>query len=779
MFKIIIKFLKIFFILFFVLFYWLVKASDIQVKDIFNDIDSSYKYYNELQTLYDRWMIFPSEDWWFHPNDFLTRAEFVWIAEEVSCKKCIQPNTDISFVNKYKIPPFFDVLKQNKYFYCISDAKANNYVSGYDLNYKCDDWTYKKWDKPFCINNNITREEALAVILRMWWILTAKQAEDIRQKIRSWVKFPILSKDVKPILDDWKVYSFYPDFQKALNYEVVDVDVNWNTKNLKLIEKSGDYLYPHKYITKQEFLKMAYVALKANNSCNQLKDDSLALEMQVFDKSCNKNNISSCKLSDLSDLENTFDFNSKVKWVCEKWVDNPNWYTWRFYNTKTWEQIIKKWKYLDNYKFLSSWKWLVFLTVIDNCWNTWEVENTIYIKDDKINKDLWLKILADPISWYLPLDVDLDWIVKWWVWPYKYSWDFWDWEKGKWEKLKHIFKKEWTYQVKLNVVDSKWKQATAMVTINVSKKDKDLDLWLKILADPISWYWPLDVDLDWIVKWWVWPYKYSWDFWDWEKGKWVKLKHIFKKEWTYQVKLNVIDSKWKQVEAYIDINVLKKEYLDVSIDANPLIWPGPLEVDLKSIVNWSNWPFTYSWDFWDSQFSTQKNIKHVFKEKWLYKIKLKVKDKDWREWEATVLIKVTNDTDCKKDSDGDWVNDCVDKCPLIAWDTLNWGCPVFEKHCKADCSCDDWYVCWDSDPKTCQNSVCKPKPVVLSSCLNSYKQLFTWITFWNTVCNSCPCQNNRFLDFVSSLRFCDIIFPAITSPDEKKIYSRWKVFQIK
>jgi len=382
MFKIITRFIKIFFILFFILFYWFVKGSDIQVKDIFNDIDSNYKYYNELQTLYDRWMIFPSEDWWFHPDNFLTRAEFVWIAEEVSCKKCIQPNTDMTFINKYKIPPFFDVLNKNKYFYCISDAKANDYVSGYDLSYKCDDWTYKKWSKPFCINNNITREEALAVILRMWWILTANQAEKIRQQIKDWKIFPELSKDVKPLLDNWKVYSFYPDFQKAINYEVVNTDTNWNTKKLKLIEKTGDYLYPHKYITKQDFLKMAYVALKAHNSCVDLKNDSLALEMQIFNKQCSENKIKFCKLSDLIDKENTFDFNSKIKWVCEKWIDNSNWYTWRFYNVNNWNQIIKKWKYLDNYKFLSSWKWLVFLTVIDNCWNTWEVQNIIYIKNN-------------------------------------------------------------------------------------------------------------------------------------------------------------------------------------------------------------------------------------------------------------------------------------------------------------------------------------------------------------------------------------------------------------
>jgi hypothetical protein len=49
------------------------------------------------------------------------------------------PNTELYYINKYKTLPFFDVLKTNKYFYCIADAKANNFVAGYDKNFKCDD----------------------------------------------------------------------------------------------------------------------------------------------------------------------------------------------------------------------------------------------------------------------------------------------------------------------------------------------------------------------------------------------------------------------------------------------------------------------------------------------------------------------------------------------------------------------------------------------------------------------------------------------------------------
>jgi len=44
---------------------------------------------------------------------------------EVSCEKCISPNTPYSLINKYgdKDSLFFDVNKNNKYFYCISEAE--------------------------------------------------------------------------------------------------------------------------------------------------------------------------------------------------------------------------------------------------------------------------------------------------------------------------------------------------------------------------------------------------------------------------------------------------------------------------------------------------------------------------------------------------------------------------------------------------------------------------------------------------------------------------------
>jgi hypothetical protein len=43
---------------------------------------------------------------------------------EVTCKDCIQPGTIFDIVNKYQNEEvFYDIGKENKYFYCVAEAK--------------------------------------------------------------------------------------------------------------------------------------------------------------------------------------------------------------------------------------------------------------------------------------------------------------------------------------------------------------------------------------------------------------------------------------------------------------------------------------------------------------------------------------------------------------------------------------------------------------------------------------------------------------------------------
>jgi hypothetical protein len=64
---------------------------------------------------------------------------------------------------------------------------------------------------------------------------------------------------------------------------------------------------------------MAFVALKAN-SCIDLRENNLALKMEIFDKTCDlrKVNKRQCNLSILESHEDVFDFNSVVKGICKK-----------------------------------------------------------------------------------------------------------------------------------------------------------------------------------------------------------------------------------------------------------------------------------------------------------------------------------------------------------------------------------------------------------------------------------------------------------------------------
>ena len=489
-------------------------ADSIPVENIFSDINSDYKYLDELQTLYDKWMILPGSDWKFNPYQLLTREEFVWITMEVSCKKCIKPNVSYLFIEKYQTKPFYDVWLDNKYFYCIAYAEDNNYINWYDLSYTCDDGTYLEWERPFCTNNNIILEEALAIILRVSWILTNVEAQDIRDDIYNWIITENLSDDVSPKNLDGTVYSFYPDFMKALEYEVVEFDQLWNKSVYYLVEVVDSKLRPKKNITKEEFLRIAFVALKANN-CLEKNDDSLWLEMNIYDSNCNEN-THNCELSNLSNND-IYDFEAIVSNSCTLWINEPEWYIWRFYHEDTGEEDIKYWKYIDNYIFEKEWMRKIFLRVIDNCWNTSEVFNSLNIV---LNNDLIVSINADPIYWFVPLKVDLEWIVIWTNWPFSYEWNFWNWEIGFWKNQEIIYKNEWIYEVVLKVTDSDWNIRYAKVFIKVDDinnlENFDWD-WILNWEDwDIDWDWILnwedwDIDWDWILNWEDWNWIFNWE----------------------------------------------------------------------------------------------------------------------------------------------------------------------------------------------------------------------------------------------------------------------------
>ncbi len=597
----------------FLLSFWASFAWEVKVENIFSDIGTNYKYLEDLQTLYDKWIITPDSSGKFNPYQLLTREEFVWILTEVSCKKCIKPYTVQELVDTYSGKDvYFDINEQNKYFYCIADANDNWYVSWYHPWTTCDNGTNKEWERPFCPQNNITLEESIAVVLRSSNILSNSEAEAIRIEIANGLITESIADDVFPINGDGSVNSFYPDLRKALEYEVVSYDTSWNEKIFKLLEKTNGKIRPKKHITKEEFLHIAFVALQAN-SCIDIQRNTLALEMNIYDQTCSQWDTS-CELSSLSNTNNTYDFTSEIWWVCDAGISSQ-WYIWRFYNETTGEEIKKYWEYLDNYRFLSSWTWKVFLRVVDNCGNTWEVYNMLSIGLDNQDNNTW----AENNTW------------------------------------------------------------------------SGSDIW----SDNNS--------------------------------------------------------------------------LNVTIDVNPIFWPGPLNIDLEWLVSWWEWPYSYEWNYWDGGGWFGENVNYIFINEWSYTVILQVTDKDWKIWYASVWILVKDLGDINTDSDGDGVSDILDSCPLINWAQENNGCPILDTICQSDSNCSSGYYCKESNNS---KNICVPKEVS-NSCVYDW-----WTTFfWNAVCNSCPCGN--FLDFNASLRNCDVIFPAITSKDGTEIYSKWKNYLIK
>lgn len=449
-----------------------VYSFSLPVEEVFSDIDKSYPYYRELQTLYDRGMIVPDSSGKFNPKQLLNRDDFVGILVEVSCEKCIQPNVSSNLLTQHKDTElFFDISKSNKNYYCIAEAKEKKYVKWYEVSSVCNDGSSRNWEIPFCPNNNIILEEALAIVMRASGIMSISEEQNILNQIQSGRITEPLSWDVTTHNTDWKINSFYPYIQKALNYEVVDYDANGNKYTYPLLEKTGNFINPKKNINKEEFLKIAFVALKSN-SCYEKKENTLAVAMEILDKICQQWQLNCSKAITVWN-EDTFDF----KPLLGVPDNNKNQYIWRFQHPKTWEIFNKYNKYVDNQLLKENGKWNIFLRVIAPNGDTWEANGQIYIWDNNANQDdafLWY-IEADPLIGHGPLSSQFKAVTVWWKGPFTFEWDFGDGSRHFGNNINHIYYKQWTYKVTLRITDTDWKIINASVIISVTSTNCDID----------------------------------------------------------------------------------------------------------------------------------------------------------------------------------------------------------------------------------------------------------------------------------------------------------------
>ncbi|MDD5213749.1 MAG: PKD domain-containing protein [Candidatus Gracilibacteria bacterium] len=438
------------------------------VENVFHDINKDYIYYNELQSLYDKGMIFPDSDAKFNANSLIKRDDFVGITMEVNCMKCIQPNTPLDLITKYSgLTPFFDVVQTNKNFYCISEGKENGFAVGYDKSYKCDNGTTKTGDEPFCINNNITKEEALAIMLRKSSIFTLADSDQIIKDIYNGTISENLANDV-PAKINGNPYTFYGYFKKALEYKLVEYDTAGNKHEYKLIEKdSNGNLNPKKAITKQEFLNWAYILLKANScniSANQTKLN-IGVDLNILDKSCNKT-ISSCPKSDLKNSsETTYDLKAIVGGVdLSKLTDNS--YVRQLYNTDTGESAMIYGVYIDNYKFNNGHR-NINLTVVDSDGNIGKAKGTLYVNNNN-NNGFSIDMTANPVYGNAYLGVNFTSTNSDTIGNYTYSWNFGDGQTGEGMNIDHIYQNPGVYEAVLIVTNTQTgEKEEARVTIKV------------------------------------------------------------------------------------------------------------------------------------------------------------------------------------------------------------------------------------------------------------------------------------------------------------------------
>ncbi|MCD5380558.1 PKD domain-containing protein [Candidatus Gracilibacteria bacterium] len=625
-------------------------ASQIKIEDVFSDISKDYKYYNELQTLYDKGMIFPDQSGKFNAKRLLNRDEFVGISMEVTCKKCISPNTDFGLIQEYSTAlTFYDVEKTNKYFYCIAEADDKGYVKGYDKGYKCENNEVEENKKPFCVDNKITLEEALAVILRNSGIFTVAENRVVIEQINAGKITEKLADDISPTGINGGAYTFYGYFQEALDFELLEYDENGEQKTYKLLELKNNKARPGQSISKEDFLRIAYIALKAN-SCVEEELNELTVNIDKLNKVCLLED-ENCTNKDFSLDEDTFDFLADVGGICNQGIDDEKGYTWKFYNIGTGNEVIKNGKYLDNYAFLEAGKWRVSLYVVDNCGNTGEVYLTSIIQGDLLEDDndsaLGVQIEASPLKAGVGVERNFSCLVDGTDANYTCKWDFGDTTSGEGNSTTHTYNTPGTYIVSVVVTDEDGNTATSKVTIVVTEKGDGQDLGADIKANPLYGKEGMNVQFEALAEGGTGNYRYLWTYGDGKKGKGKIPTHVYPDPGNYLVKLTVIDSKGHRANSTVTIVVTKGDGTDdtnslgVDIKASPLDGGTDTIRNFEALVEGGNGDYTYEWDFGDNTNATGENTDHLYDEPGVYTVTLTVTDGEGNTGTSTVNIVVT------------------------------------------------------------------------------------------------------------------------------------------
>lgn len=612
-------FQKILLFITFFLFLHTFTFANQKVEDVFIDINWDYKYIEELQLLYDKGIIKPNLHNKFKPYELLTREEFVWILMETNCEQCIKPNTDYDLISMFQDKDvYYDVNNNSNYYYCINSADNKWYVQWYRAGTTCENGKTQEDQVPFCPYNTIILEEALAVVMRAWNILSKQQANNFVNQIYNWESYPDLSEDVKAKNTDWSIYDFYPYFYEAENSKIIEYNNLWEKTEYSLVEKKSNKYFPKKSINREEFLKIAVFALK-NSNCIEPSNGDIAWEINIYAWNTCEQWDSQCNYETNFNTQNPIDLSWDVLTSCELWFSNDTWYKWVISNlTKNTETIVE-WQYIDDRVFLESWKYKIDLYVTDLCDNSSKITKYISITWDdwdefiaSINKEYW-----DNFS------VDFTSIVEWNTGEYTYLWDFGDGNTSNEQNPRHIYNESWIYDVTLTVIDKNGVEKQIPTTVsfidtdfNVAIQTEETLIWE---SEFIKFHWLTNSNNPNLT--------YHWDFGDGNTSNQQDPLHNYA-PWTYTVTLTVTDEHGNQKQVSTQITIWEWNFvINASVDTQIInTW---LEAEFTPSVEWWTWPYTYNWDFGDGNNSNEEIPTHIYSEPWIYTVELTVTDSQW------------------------------------------------------------------------------------------------------------------------------------------------------
>ena len=194
-------------------------------KKQFTDVPVNHPAFAAINKLHQQDMVEGFSDGSFRPDNQLTRAEFVKLTLAASnCSVC----SDVSPQRLAELElPFWDAQTGAWYLQCLNDAKKSKLVNGYA-------------DRSFRPNNNISRAEAVAVLLRS-------------------IKQPLL-KNPPQLINDLPYRAWY---RPAI----------WTAVKMGLINVQNGYVFPEQAITRAEFAIMAAKVLDDKQCQATIKTD--------------------------------------------------------------------------------------------------------------------------------------------------------------------------------------------------------------------------------------------------------------------------------------------------------------------------------------------------------------------------------------------------------------------------------------------------------------------------------------------------------------------------